>query len=284
MKNMRKATARRRLLASMLLVVMVAMMLCPVALADGEGDLKSYTSGNKDWGSVADSVTEYMLSEKEIKITSLPSSTYTTDGASDVLKFSHKVTYNDVEYHVTENGYEQLKSLAKAKADAKKAQSKVTQVSEGFSVEPDITGANAALAGLTETISLIVGIICVVVMVLMTVLTACDLLYITVPFFREKSDEAVQNRGPGGMVNTSKKTGEAKPRWITDEAFASVRASIESNYARNPLMAYLGKRIWAFIALGIVIYILFTGNITLIVSFIINIISGLMGGIQGLGN
>lgn len=281
MNNLTTRKRSTRFLAFAMMLVMLTALMCPFALA---ATLDDYLAGDAAWGDVdKESAIQHYINAGNIKRKSIPESMQTADPTKQQAGYDKKLNFDGTDYYFNAKGFAQLDSLARNHADAERAKKQVDNVAAGFGVVPDINGAGAALDGLIGPLSLVIGIVCVVVMVAMTALTACDLLYLTVPFFREKSDAAVQNSGGrGGVATTSKKTGELKPRWITDEAYYSVRQSIEANYAKNPLTTYLGRRIWAFIALGVVIYILFTGNITLIVSFVINIVSSMMGGLQGL--
>lgn len=296
MKEYRTRCGVSRVLALTLMLMCMVSVMCVPALA--ASTIQNYIDGECKWSEVDDSaiidwaVTEdghsYLIGLPKSMRYNLTGGAHTGEAGDSTGTGSRGVDFYEITcthgtVTITATGFSQLKSNCKTWADGEKAKESVSQVADGFTLNPDITGATDALQGLMDPLSLIVGVICVVVMVAITFFTATDLLYITIPVFREKSDAAVQSQnGNGYAASQSKKTGEARPRWITDEAYYSVRKSMQANDGSNPLTTYLLKRVWAFIVLGIVMYIMFTGNITLIVNIIINIISTIMGGLEGL--
>lgn len=171
----------------------------------------------------------------------------------------------------------------KIASHAKKQYTKSTIEDMGvdFNVRANTEQAGVALSGVQELVSVIVGILCYAITLGMTLFTALDLCYITMPVFRNKCEE-MKSSGSSAMTKTDSKTGETKFRWVTDEAIYAVEScSIETG--RQPLGVYLKKRVWAYVLLAIVLFILFTGNIQLIANIAVNFIAGLMDALTNLG-
>ena len=76
--------------------------------------------------------------------------------------------------------------------------------------------------------------------------------------------------------------GMNKMRFVTDEAIYAVQSAAVGS-GKSAISIYLGKRVFAFIMTGVVIYILLTGNVSLIVNVVLNFISGLIKALEGLG-
>lgn len=178
--------------------------------------------------------------------------------------------------------YNQIGLLADRVNEKQRVRGKVDEMSEGFNVEADITGASVLLSGFQPLISTVTGVVLYVVVIGMGLFTVLDIAYITIPLFRGKADNQAQS-GTGIMGKVDNRTGEGKLRWITDEAVYAVRVTNTMESGQNPVVIYLGKRIWAYVILGIAIYILATGNIGLIVGIALNAIGGIVDALRGLG-
>lgn len=183
----------------------------------------------------------------------------------------------------TTNGQSLIYAGNKVASFAKKAYTKQTINNMGvdFDIRANTEQAGVALSGVQDLISTIVGMVCYLVVAGMALFTALDLCYITMPVFRNKCED-MKNNGNAAMTKTDGKTGETKFRWVTDEAIYAVEScSIETG--KQPLGVYIKKRIWAYVMLAIVLFILFTGNIQLIANIAVNLVAGLMDALQNLG-
>lgn len=150
-----------------------------------------------------------------------------------------------------------------------------------FNIKADLEGAGVALSGLEQVVSVLIGVICYGVVIGMTLFTALDLCYITMPVFRNKCEDMKQS-GNSVMTKTGA-NGETKFRWVTDEAVYAVQTCAVDT-GKSPLTVYLGKRVFAYILLAIVIYILFTGNIQLLANIAVNFVAGIMDALRTLGS
>lgn len=155
----------------------------------------------------------------------------------------------------------------------------VSTITDGLNIGADTTGATALLSGFAPIISLVVGVIVVLVTMGMTLFTAFDIAYIAFPVFRNKCEEQKMN-GTGYNVKKDS-NGNVSLRFVTDDAqYAVSEGTIENG--KSPWGIYFRKRIMSYILLAIVLFILLTGNISMITNIALNIVSGIMNVLSGL--
>lgn len=176
----------------------------------------------------------------------------------------------------------QIQTEIKKIADKSTVKNQINTIGDNFNMTADVGNATTALQGFLEPIQTLLGILVVIVTIGMTLFSALDICYITIPVFRNKCEDMKQN-GSAATSRTDNATGETKFRWVTDEAIHAVKVC-NVDTGKNPLGLYLKKRIWAYMLLGVVLYILFTGNIGIIVNLAVNLVSGLMGTLAELGS
>lgn len=182
--------------------------------------------------------------------------------------------------YLSNDAYKRIGDLSDRAENKRAVRERVGKMEYEFNVQADVETAGVALSGLRGLVTTLVGLLAYVIVLGMTLFTALDVCYITMPVFKNKADEMVQ-RGGSFTTRTDSRTGEAKHRWITDDAqFAIANATIENG--KSPLTIYLTKRIWAYVMLAIVLFILLTGNIQLIVNVAITLISGIIEALEGL--
>lgn len=155
----------------------------------------------------------------------------------------------------------------------------VSTITDGLNIGADTAGATALLSGFAPIISLVVGVIVVLVTMGMTLFTAFDIAYIAFPVFRNKCEEQKMN-GTGYNVKKDS-NGNVSLRFVTDDAqYAVSEGTIENG--KSPWGIYFRKRIMSYILLAIVLFILLTGNISMITNIALNIVSGIMNVLSGL--
>lgn len=196
---------------------------------------------------------------------------YLTNTEVDAL-YSEAVTQLDA--YVTAGG--------EAKNSTQAAKKQVKNMMNEFEVTADTGQAATALAGIQQLVGVVVGILAYAVVIGMSLFTGCDIVYITMPVFRSWADT---KGATGGAVTstTNKDTGESKFRFVTDEAMYAVsQATVENG--KNALGIYFKKRCVGWILTAIVLYVLLTGQITLLTDVILQFISGIIAALQSLGN
>lgn len=155
----------------------------------------------------------------------------------------------------------------------------VSTITDGLNIGADTAGATALLSGFAPIISLVIGVIVVLVTMGMTLFTAFDIAYIAFPVFRNKCEEQKMN-GTGYNVKKDS-SGNVSLRFVTDDAqYAVSEGTIENG--KSPWGIYFRKRIMSYVLLAIVLFILLTGNISLITNIALNIVSGIMNVLSGL--
>lgn len=175
----------------------------------------------------------------------------------------------------------QVQAEIKRIADKSTVKTQISTIGTNFDMTADVNEGTRMLSGFLGPIQSLLGVLVVIVTVGMTVFSALDICYITIPVFRNKCED-MKSSGSAAMSSTNAQTGETKFRWVTDEAIFAVKTcSVDTG--KNPLGVYLKKRILAYILLGIVLYILFTGNIGIIVNLAVNLVGGIMASLAALG-
>lgn len=169
------------------------------------------------------------------------------------------------------------------KGSVSDAKSKLNEGLDTQYIQGDLGAATRTMAGFKRFIQTIVGIIAYGIILGMVLFTSMDLCYITMPVFREKTEQIAQSQsGNKAVTTTDKKTGETKVRWVTDEArFVVEQCSISEG--KNPLFMYLKKRALAYVLVVLVIFILITGRINIITDMALNFVSGILDVIEELG-
>jgi len=165
--------------------------------------------------------------------------------------------------------------------DAKSANDVMRGLETGLQITPDTQHATKSLQGFIPVISFILGAVVLLISVGMTIFSAFDICYIAFPTFRQKCEDS---KASGGAMASSKKdsNGEAKMRFITDEAIHAVQESETIKTGKNPFVIYFKKRILAYLLLAITVFILLTGNVTVLTNLAVKLVSGILDIIQEL--
>jgi hypothetical protein len=151
----------------------------------------------------------------------------------------------------------------------------------GVDASSGISTATTMLSGFTGILNTLIGIIVVLISLGMTIFSAFDLCYIAFPVFRNKCEEAKQS-GNNIMTKQSKNGGEAKLRFVSDDAQYAVVAADTVQSGKNPFVIYFGKRMISYIVLAILLFILMTGNITIFTTLALRVVSGILEVIQSI--
>lgn len=184
-------------------------------------------------------------------------------------------------YHFLAAGVKEKEFIRKAKDAANNSRVKdLLNDMTGLGVAADTNKAMNTLTGLIPVLNWLLGIIVVLITVGLTIVTSFDVAYIVFPVFRDRCEESkATGQGPGVKKTAN---GGTKLRLVSDEAqYAVKECSIESG--KSPLSAYLTKRLWAYILVSVILFILLTGNINVITNIAITIVGYLMQVLSTLG-
>lgn len=204
-------------------------------------------------------------------LTDTPAANGTSSSVAVDIYSADKTQTKQVYY--TEGSIEILYKKAQQVDNNNTVNSKVSDLTNDLSIEADTGAAAVMLSGFQPIVSLLIGVLLVLLSFGMSIFSGFDLAYIAFPVFRTKCDEAKQS-GNSAMTKTDK-NGETKLRWVTDDAIYAVQvATIESG--KNPWIIYGKRRCVAYICLGVIMYIIFSGNITLLTQIVLNIVAGVI--------
>lgn len=203
----------------------------------------------------------------------------TTD-SSKAAEQTPLMTFNNNQVYLIKGKTDEgLSKQIKQSISNEKTAGGVSDITDGLNISADTGGAAAMMQGFAPIISLVLGIVVTLITVGMTIFSAFDIAYIAFPVFRNKCEDAkVQGEGVAVKKNEN---GEATLRFITDDAqYAVQQGSIESG--KSPWVIYFGKRVMSYVMLAIILFILLTGNISLITNIALKIVSGIMNVLGGL--
>ena len=161
-----------------------------------------------------------------------------------------------------------------AQASAEMNSDKLNDITTGLRITANTEAAVETLSGLSEGINTILGLICVIITLLMSVYTAFDVCYIAFPAFRGKCDEAKASGQAGGLTKRAS-NGDTKLRYVTDDAQQAV-SQAETEGGGSAWSIYLKSRIVAYVFLAIVLFMFMTGNINILTNIALKAVSGLM--------
>lgn len=155
----------------------------------------------------------------------------------------------------------------------------LNDITGGLNIGADTETATEILGGITPAISILIGILVIGITLGMTIFTALDICYIVFPVLRNKMEDS---KNSGGAMAKKNNDGSTSMRFITDEAQFAVQ-QVATDPGSNAMMTYFGKRVFSYIILAILLFLLLTGNITLITDLALKAVSGLLQVIQQIG-
>lgn len=177
---------------------------------------------------------------------------------------------NDIYFEIDAKYDSGKKAVEEGKTNVSDVQ---TQIHDNIDMpNANIGGASNILVGFQDLISLLMGIGAYLAILGMGVFTACDVCYLSIPFFHSKMEDA-GNSG-GKMSTPSKENGGTKFALVTDDAIWAYNKAQEEQ--KQPWVLYLKRRIVAFIMVSIVIYILLTGQISIVIDIALNMTRGII--------
>ena len=214
-----------------------------------------------------------------------------TDAPTDaVIISSFDTSGNEVRQCTNCKKYHYLNSTTTPTIFATKAEeaykssevaTEVTQMQTNMGLEANIEAAMDALSGFMPTINVILGGVVVMITLGLAVFTSFDVAYIVFPVFRNHCEET-KATGQGPMAGGKTPNGTTKLRFVSDEAQYAVE-QCNISQGKSPLTAYLAKRVWAYIAVSIILFILLTGNINIITNIALKIVGYIMAVLATLG-
>lgn len=160
-------------------------------------------------------------------------------------------------------------NMPKKPTAVEKTDDAINQIVDGMNVKADVTKATQSLNGLTEIVNTVIGVLAVFILTLIGILTAVDILYLEVPALHNSMDTKAMDKGQ------TNKSGGVKPKIVSEDASQAYSEAMENG--KNPMLIYLKKRVVAYIAVAIVLYMLLSGNLALIVKVVLKALNGVFG-------
>lgn len=188
----------------------------------------------------------------------------TTDAASSTRDDNYITAYTTMNSYLTKVGESsgEVKTVQDAKTD-------LDVMVKTMNNKADIMEGAKSLESVMPLINTITGAIVVIVLLGMALFTSFDVAYLVFPVAKQQMDKAGSS-GNKMASKTDHKTGEAKFRWVTDDAIQSYTESTESG--KHPLTTYLKKRLLSYIAVAVVVFMLMSGNLAVIINFVLQML------------
>lgn len=188
------------------------------------------------------------------------------DGSSTDDSFIE--VYNSIKTEIEEAG----RVAAANDATAKAVKNQINSISNIANPVANLQAGNNILKPFIPFINRAMGTVVVAAILILGLVTALDIFYLIIPIVKTKCDSVGQSGGK--MSSTTKNTGESKFRLISDDAIAAYSEAQENG--RHPVWVYLGKRTKTYIAAVVVIFLLLSGNLSLIFNIVLTLIGGIL--------
>lgn len=159
-----------------------------------------------------------------------------------------------------------------AASGSQQAMDAIQDIKNLTNVHADLGAAQQTLEPIIEMVNTIIGILATAILILVGLFTAIDILYLEVPAFHNSMDQKGMEKG---QVN---KSGGVKHKLISEDASQAYEEAQKDG--KNPMIVYLKKRIVAYIAVAIVLYMLLSGNLSLIVEVVLKMLNGVFGWVE----
>lgn len=216
----------KRFAVALMASVFLASSVAPVtALAYSKSDVEAIYNKSGDKGSYSDGA--YTVNGKSV------SGVYSSDAEAQAAGLSSTVhvTLGGHTYSVSQGSLDSLysafssqvasESAAASDKSAKGVEDKIGKISTSLNLQADTDSASAALSGFRPLVQTIVGILVVLTMLLTSLTTGIDILYVAIPLVRSVFDSGFEG---GGGLSRSTEGGGHTFRFISDEALAAVKA------------------------------------------------------------
>ena len=134
-------------------------------------------------------------------------------------------------------------------------------------------GAGLISQDAQNLIAKFLGGLTIAILTLVGVFTAIDIFYLVVPPLHTALEEGAAAKGQ------TDKNGNPKPRLVSKDACDAYNEGTENQ--KNVILTYLKKRIVAYIAVAVVVFLLLTGQMSAIITTVLKLISGVLESVFG---
>lgn len=136
----------------------------------------------------------------------------------------------------------------------------VTALSQDYS--GNLTDANETLKkwGVAQTLSKLLGVLCIMVFSFMALSMVTDVLYLNIPFVTQVLDEHGEN---------------GKPKWVSNDAIDAWRET--AGYGGNTNLAFLKKKVVSLIFVSLILVALVSGKLYTIIGSVVDFAEYVLG-------
>lgn len=187
---------------------------------------------------------------------------------------------NSVTYYYDPNDVPAINTMIQKTVAAGQVSDKINSMTTDLGIQADTATATSLLSGAIPIVNALLGFLVLIINIAMFIFTALDIAYIVAPQFKEQCDNAAANH-PGQAKTSS--GGEPRFKWITDNAVYALKAANTVETGKNPLWIYLKSRVWTYMILAVVDFILLTGNITVFMNMALDVAEGVLNLISSIG-
>jgi hypothetical protein len=248
---------------SLIIIMMSVMMILGtsvIAFAD-EASIAAYVGQYSSTSAEIANLSKYLTTDSS----SLGTSEFKTVFTSD----SETYYYLTSDMSAIENKITQV-------TNASNVDTTISEISNNFNISPDFNYAYGTLSPILGAVKGFVGVMVVLITMLMTVNTAFDIAYIAFPMARNWMND---NKDSGGAMGKKNGDGSVSLRIVSDEAQYAVEQATtggDNNGGKSAMTTYFKKRVINYIALAVMLFILLTGNISLITNLAVKVVSGIL--------
>jgi len=198
-----------------------------------------------------------------------------------------QVEINGTTYFIDDEGIEEAQTHVAKMTEQKETSDNITEQIKGLdgalNIKPDISRATDTVSGFIPMLNFILGIIIAFITTATTIFTGLDICWLVFPVFRGKC-ENMKQAGKGVDKSRTEKSGETKLIFISDEAEYALNAAETTQTGKNPVIIYGRKRAVAIVATTVVLFILCTGNISVVTNIALKAASGIINLIGEIGS
>lgn len=268
MKAMKKNLFQRVFTLALMLTLVFSMGATPVFAADG--DMRYYiVSGPEAVGSEVSTAWMPNLGVDGEYTVTLYSEAGGDPKASAISSFALTVKGGKV---VASTLPAAFSNIVVEKGGTQQAVDAIQDIKDLTHVKADLSDAAGTLAPIIEIVNTVIGVLATAILILVGLFTAIDILYLEVPAFHNSMDQKGMEKGQ------TNKSGGVKHKLISEDASQAFQEASESG--KNPMIVYLKKRIVAYVAVAIVLYMLLSGNLSLIVEVVLKMLNGVFGWVE----
>ena len=209
---------------------------------------------------------------------------YFTTSSDGTHNKSATAVYGDnaTTYWYSTDDTEAIVEAAGLNSSVSETNKQIDDITGSINIHADTAGAAGMASGFIPIVNVAVGLVVIAIILLLVMYTGFDLMFLAFPWFRSMSENQLQNGKSNVMVKRGG-DGESKYRFISDDAVRAYQQSIVDGGNKQPYVKYAVSRVWAYIALAIIITVLITGNYGVFIKLGTEIGEGIINMIQNIG-